>query len=68
MRMRRYIKVTPIKGSRRDMAMHYTLEVKKWGYPFLIFKCLRERYSLKWYQWFMYPYICFKLMRGTVND
>lgn len=40
----------------------FVLTIKKWGYPILIYKVLKERYSLKWYQWVMYPFVCIKLM------
>jgi hypothetical protein len=42
--------------------LNAVIQLKKWGYPFLIFKVLKESSKLKWYQWLMYPYICFKLM------
>ena len=38
--------------------------IKKWSMPFFIFKCLKERFNLKWYHWLLYPYLCFKLIKN----
>lgn len=44
---------------------NYTLIIKKWGIPFLLFKTIKRNFKLKWYQWIIfYPYICFKAIRG----
>lgn len=41
--------------------------IKRWGLPIIIFKTLKKYYNLKWYQWFIYPWICIKLIRDGFN-
>jgi hypothetical protein len=42
--------------------MTMNVKVKKWGMPILLFKALKKNFTLKWYQWLLYPYLCFKIM------
>lgn len=45
--------------------LSYTLTIKKWGLPIIIFKAMKKNYNLKWYHWIIfYPYLCFKAIRG----
>lgn len=53
----RYIKLKPCPG--RVNALTYTMTIKRWGVPFLVFKVLKERFNLKWYHWLWYPFLCF---------
>lgn len=42
---------------------NFNLIIKRWGFPHLIYKTLKENFELKWYQWFiLYPYACIKVM------
>jgi hypothetical protein len=59
MKLPRYIK---LKTKFKNGHLNAIIQLKKWGYPFLIFKTLKESHKLKWYQWLMYPYICLKIM------
>ena len=59
MRLPSYIKM---KTVFQNGQLNAIIRIKKWGYPVLILKVLRENFELKWYQWLMYPYICLKIM------
>ena len=59
MKLPSYIKM---KTEFENGHLNAIVQLKKWGYPFLILKVLRENFELKWYQWLMYPYICLKIM------
>lgn len=48
---------------------NYTLIIKKWGIPFLLFKAIKKNYEFKWYHWFtLYPYVCLRIMFGGVDN
>lgn len=57
----KYLKLEPISATQ------YKLVIKKWGIPILVYKCLKENFELKWYQWLFYPYLCFKIMRSAAD-
>lgn len=46
--------------------LNFTLKVKNWGIPILIFSAMQEL-NVKWYCWLLYPKICIKLLRGGIN-
>jgi len=48
--------------------LKFTLRIKKWGIPILMFKAMKKFEGLKWYHWLLYPKICFKAMRGGLNE
>ena len=61
-----YIKLeTNIKGGR----LKATFKIRRWGIPVLVYKCLKENFDLKWYQWLLYPYLCIRMMfpKGEAN-
>ena len=55
----KYIK---IELSNESNKLAYKISIKKWGLPIMIFKSLKENYNFKWYQYWIYPYLCLKLM------
>lgn len=58
----KYIKIEAVpKGCHHSLSVKIT--IKKWGFPIIIYQCLKENFQLKWYHWLLYPYLCFKLLR-----
>lgn len=47
--------------------LKFTLVIKKWGIPILMFQVMKEFEGLKWYHWLLYPKICIKALRGGLN-
>ena len=45
----------------------FTISIKKWGLPLLIFGAMRKFDGLKWYHWLLYPKICSRAFRGGLN-
>lgn len=63
-----YIKVEWAKGqavTNKPTQLKLNVTIKKWGWPILIYKTLRERFELKWWQWIFYPQLCIKIMKGN---
>jgi hypothetical protein len=57
-----YMKITMDKKSSDNGCINYTVTIKRKDVPRLIREVLKERYSIKWYHWLLYPYICLKIM------
>jgi len=58
-----YMKITIDKKGSNDNCINYTVTIKRKDMPRAIREILKERYSLKWYHWLLYPYICLRAMR-----
>lgn len=57
-----YLKGETIKGSGTVSEIQFKITIRKIGIPILVFKTLRSRFDLKWYQWLWYPYLCLKML------
>jgi hypothetical protein len=58
-RLPAYLKLAPIPGAK---GVAFSLKIKRWGLPILIFQVMRECFDFPWYYWLAYPYLCFKAM------
>lgn len=61
----RYMELKPVPNGLKP-SLTYKLTIKRWGVPIIIYKCLKKC-ELKWYMWPLYPYVCFKVLRGYGN-
>ncbi len=61
MKIPKYMKIEPMPNCLKP-ALSYTVSIKRWGIPILIFKCMKERLELPWYYWLLYPYFCLKFL------
>jgi len=70
MKAPRYIKIKPQTGNRHGLT--YTVSIKWWGWPIILFKTMRDRTIARWYMWpfvwlYLYPSVCVHAMRGAVD-
>ncbi|SMC38572.1 hypothetical protein SAMN02745168_0638 [Papillibacter cinnamivorans DSM 12816] len=66
MKIPKYLKIIPSGTGKRSIT--FTVKVKWWGWPILIFKAMRERFVFPWYSWLAYPYFCVKIMRNACRE
>lgn len=67
MKLPKYMKIVDDKSSRKP-TVSFSVRIKRWGIPIILFNAMRKFEGIKWYHWLIiYPEVCVKAMiRGLV--
>ena len=67
MKLPKYMEIVADKSSRKP-TVSFSVRIKRWGIPIILFNAMRKFEGIKWYHWLIvYPKVCVKAMiRGVV--
>jgi len=67
MKLPKYMEIVADKSSRKP-TVSFSVRIKRWGIPIILFNAMRKFEGIKWYHWLIvYPKVCVKAMiRGLV--
>jgi hypothetical protein len=58
-----YMEINWCDNKNKPRGLTLKVKIKKWGVPILVFKALKSNNPIRLWQWFAFPYLCFKLMQ-----